>query len=320
MKSIFLLLVFGVFIVLASFVGNKNTQNISKIEPQTKIQLGELLFFDNILSKDYSISCASCHKPQFAFADTLSFSLGINQNFTSRNTPSAMNLKGHEPLFYDGRAANLAEQALGPIVNPAEMGNTIDEVLKRLNSNVNYAKYFRKFYKSKVNAKNLGDALAAFEETLETSNTRFDRELNGKGEGMNDAEKRGRKIFLGKGKCFDCHFGPDFTQDDFKNIGLYNGKELNDKGRFDFTKKTEDIGKFKVPGLRNVAITAPYMHNGMFKTLKEVINYYDNPGAFVNGAINRDSLLETPLHLTDEEKSDLEDFLKALTDDKFTKK
>jgi cytochrome c peroxidase len=307
------------FIVSVAFVNSVTPLSINLKEPKSKVQLGELLFFDPILSKDNSLSCASCHKPQFAFADTLSFSIGINNQLTRRNTPSAMNLKGHEPLFYDGRAANLAEQAIGPITNPSEMGNTIQEVLNRLNAHINYAKYFKKFYKSKVTAQNLGDALASYEESLETSNTSFDRELNGKENGMAEAEKRGRKIFIGKGKCFDCHFGPDFTQDDFKNIGLYNGKDLNDKGRFDFTHKNEDIGKFKVPGLRNVAITAPYMHNGMFKTLKQVIEYYNNPDGIVSGALNRDSILNYPLHLSDNEKDDLEAFLRALTDEKFKK-
>lgn len=319
MKSKALGFLFFAAVITVAFKNVNTSFQKHSHSPKSKIQLGEMLFFDNILSKDYSLSCASCHKPEFAFADTMPFSFGINKQLTGRNTPSAMNLKDHTPLFYDGRAQNLAEQALGPITNPAEMGNTIEEVLKRLNNNTQYAKYFKKLYNSEATAQNLGDAIALYEETLETSNTPFDRELNGKPNGMSDAAKRGRKIFIGKGKCFDCHFGPDFTQDDFKNIGLYNGKELNDKGRFDFTKDINDAGKFKVPGLRNVALTAPYMHNGMFKTLKEVINYYDNPDKFVKNSIGRDELLSKPLNLTEQEKDDLEAFLNALTDDRFKK-
>lgn len=134
---------------------------------------------------------------------------------------------------------------------------------------------------------------------------------------VNAAVLRGRKIFNSKGKCFDCHSGIDFTNDEFRNIGLYNGNELYDKGRADFTKKNEDVGKFKVPGLRNVGLTAPYMHNGMFKTLKEVLAYYNNPTTIVSGSINTDSLLIEPLNLSQSEIEDLEAFLIALTDEQF---
>ena len=121
-----------------------------------------------------------------------------------------------------------------------------------------------------------------------------------------------------KGKCFDCHFSPDFTGDEFRNVGLYTGRRnLADRGRFDITKDSADLGKFKVPGLRNVAVTPPYMHNGMFQTLEEVIEFYDQPNQTVPGGINRDTLLNTPLNLTQQEKSDLKIFLEALTDDRF---
>lgn len=133
------------------------------------------------------------------------------------------------------------------------------------------------------------------------------------------AAKRGRVIFNEKGKCFDCHFGPDFTGDQFRNIGLFNGKELNDSGRFMVTRKPTDLGEFKTPGLRNVSITGPYMHNGMHKTLKEVIDYYNEPDKFVSNSINRDSLLKKPLHLSVNEKLDLEAFLNSLTDKQFLK-
>jgi len=128
---------------------------------------------------------------------------------------------------------------------------------------------------------------------------------------------RGREVFMNKGKCFDCHFSPDFTGDEFRNVGLYTGKErFADSGRFEITKDSADLGKFKVPGLRNVAVTAPYMHNGMFKTLEEVIEFYDQPDKFVTGSINRDTLVR-PLNLTPQEKSDLKAFLEALTDQRF---
>lgn len=133
-------------------------------------------------------------------------------------------------------------------------------------------------------------------------------------------EERGRQIFVGdKAKCFDCHRMEDFTTDDFRNIGLFNNNNLNDAGLYNITKKESDKGKFKIPGLRNIAVTAPYMHNGMFKTLEEVVDYYNDPKKFVPDGINTDELLQKPLGLTDKEKKDLVVFLKTLTDKKFSR-
>ncbi len=165
----------------------------------------------------------------------------------------------------------------------------------------------------------LASALAAYVRTLETSDTPFDRWMQDKPGGMNQAAVRGRQIFMTRGRCFDCHFSPDFTGDEFRNVGLYNGKNLKDTGRFAITRDSADLGKFKVPGLRNVALTAPYMHNGMFRTLEEVIDFYDAPDKFVSDAIARDTLLARPLGLTAQEKSDLKAFLEALTDDRFAR-
>lgn len=285
----------------------------------TREQLGEMLFFDPILSEDYSISCASCHKPEFAFADTSAFSVGVHGRLGTRNTPSAMNVLSRETLFWDGRAATLAEQALGPIENPIEMNLSIEEAIGRLN-NSKYKGLFLQVYGSVPNKDNLGDAIAAFEETLETSDTPNDRWINDEPGGMTEQQLRGRSVFRTKGKCLECHFTPDFTGDEFRSIGLFNGKEYNDSGRYHATHKPEDIGLFKVPGLRNVAVTAPYMHDGSMKTLREVIDYYDQPQKLVPNALIRDSLLREPLNLTEQEKQDLEEFLHALTDDRFVKK
>ena len=291
----------------------------SKLEPTTKEELGELLFSDPILSENNQISCASCHIPDFAFADTSKVSKGVNGKLGSRNTPSAMNMNDRSFFFHDGRSETLEEQAAGPIENPVEMNLPIAEAIKRLNADKNYKTYFKAIYKESPNRSNLLDAIASFERTLETSNTPFDRFMNKDKSAISEAAKRGQIIFNEKGKCFDCHFGPDFTGDQFRNIGLYNAKDLNDKGRSEITKDSTDIGKFKVPGLRNIAVTGPYMHNGMFKTLSEVIDYYDTPTAFVKVSINSDSLLLKPLGLTKAEKSDLLEFLHTLIDDRFTK-
>jgi len=292
----------------------------SSNEPITKAQLGEKLFFDNVLSKDKTLSCASCHLPQYAFADTVAFSKGINGTPTTRNTPTITNLSGRPNYFWDGRAATLEDQALQPIISPAEMGLPIQEAVNRLNANAVYQQAFQQVFNSPATEKNLLQAIAAFERTLETANSPYDRYINGDDHAMSAEAIRGRLLFIGKANCNNCHSGEDFTADRFKNIGLYNGKNLLDAGRFDATRDTAHKGFFKVPGLRNVAITAPYMHNGMFKTLRQVIEYYNKPDAVIHDGINRDLSLNAPLNLTEQELSDLEAFLVALTDDRFVKR
>jgi len=285
---------------------------------KTREALGEKLFHDKILSKDSSISCASCHIPSLGFSDSLALSIGIHGTPTTRNTPSVLNMKNRPYYFWDGRAATLAQQSLMPIANKDEMGLPIAEAVQRLRTNKTYQLLFRNIFGSQPTVQNLSLAIAAYENTLETDDSKFDL-ANDDTDTLTSSEERGRKLFVGeKAKCFDCHMGPDFTNDDFKNIGLYDGNQLTDKGRFAITKKEGDLGKFKTPGLRNIAITAPYMHNGMFKTLEEVVDYYNNPEKFVRNPINIDSTLSKPLGLSATEKADLVNFLKTLTDKRFT--
>lgn len=286
----------------------------------TAAGLGKILFFDPILSEDSSISCASCHRPEFAFADTVAFSRGVHGRLGKRNAPSVMNMSARESFFWDGRAATLAQQALFPIADINEMNLPVKEAIKRLNRSKKYRALFYTVYQQLPNEKNLGRALQAFEETLETGDTPNDRWLNDEANGMTAQQVRGRDLFRTKGKCFECHFTPDFTADEFRSIGLFDGQRYNDSGRYRITHNPADIGKFKVPGLRNVAMTAPYMHDGSMKTLREVIDYYNNPHTSLPGGMNRDSLLRQPLGLTDQEKDDLEAFLHALTDDRFVKR
>jgi cytochrome c peroxidase len=315
LKSIFIFISVLIFCT-AFLVRKEDTQNIN-----TKAQLGAKLFAEKILSLDSSVSCASCHKPEFAFADTTAFSLGIHGIPTKRNTPSVLNMLNRSVFFYDGRAKSLEEQALKPIENKDEMGLPINQAIERLNKNTFYRNLFLKIFRQKPNKKNLAEALAAFERTLETVDSKFDDWAEDIKVKWTAAEERGRILFTGdKAKCFNCHSTEDFTNDDFKNIGLYNAKDLNDEGRYTITKQKEDIGKFKTPGLRNVALTAPYMHNGMFKTLEEVITYYNAPNKKINDAINIDKDLLQPLGLTTQEQSDLLAFLKTLTDRKYLKK
>lgn len=298
-------------VITSSFFEKEN------MEIRTKAALGKKLFSEKILSKDSSVSCASCHKPEFAFADTSAFSMGIGGKLTKRNTPSVLNMKNRPYFFWDGRAASLEEQSLMPIQNPDEMGLSIEEAVNRLNTSPQYKMLFQKIFRQKPDAKNLAAAFAAFEETLETVDSKFDNWSNNLGK-LTAQEERGRQLFVGdKAKCFDCHRMEDFTTDEFKNIGLYDEGKLNDAGLYNITKKESDKGKFKTPGLRNVAVTAPYMHNGMFKTLEEVLNYYNSPDWFIENSVNRDDAFKTPLRLTAQDKKDIIAFLKTLTDKKY---
>lgn len=320
MKTFVKLSFFIVCVFLISQCSKSAHEKKILIQPTSIEELGKLLFFDSLLSRGNQISCASCHKPEFAFSDNTALSFGVDSAKGTRNTPSAMNLSSRSFHFWDGRVETLEEQASGPIENPVEMAIPLSEVVRRLNKHEQYRSFFISIFGKIADKKNVVDALAAYERTLETNNSAFDNYMTEKDTTQfSAAAKRGRIIFNEKGKCFDCHFGPDFTGDQFRNIGLFNGKELNDSGRFMVTRKLTDLGKFKTPGLRNVSITAPYMHNGMHKTLKEVIDYYNEPNKFVANAINRDSLLSKPLQLSIQEKLDLEAFLNSLTDNQFLK-
>lgn len=312
MRQLFLL------IVLANLI-----QSCSNNPPDELIlsetELGRKLFFDSILSRDYTISCASCHKPEFAFADHVARSEGVYHQLGDRNTPSAMNQSDRNFYFWDGKAETLEQQALGPIENPKEMDLPLSLAVRRLTQSKTYNLAFYTIYNKAPSRELLAQALASFERTLETSDSPFDKYMKGKDTSLfSESAKRGLNLFNTKAKCFDCHFGGDFTGNDrFKNIGLYNGKDLNDLGRIVISGESKDLGAFKVPGLRNIAQTAPYMHNGMHKTIKEVIDYYNDPDKFIPNSINRDTLLKKPLGLTTREKKDLENFLLSLSDERF---
>jgi cytochrome c peroxidase len=304
------------------FISCNSTDKLEKKlkEPSSIEELGELLFNDSLLSRGEQVSCASCHKPEHAFADNVPVSFGVDSLKGGRNTPSAMNQSARSFQFWDGRMETLEEQAGGPIENPVEMDIPISTVVRKLNNHKQYRAFFIKIFGKPATKENLLASIAAFERTLETNSSAFDNYMSGKDTTLFSASaKRGRVIFNEKAKCFDCHFGPDFTGDQFRSIGLFNGKDLNDSGRFIVTRDPKDIGRFKTPGLRNIKMTAPYMHNGMHKTLREVIDYYDQPDTFVSNSINRDTLLAKPLHLTEQEKKDLEAFLLSLTDARFLK-
>ncbi|MBO9715805.1 MAG: cytochrome-c peroxidase [Pseudoxanthomonas sp.] len=288
------------------------------IDPhEARVELGRRLFFDPLLSGDRTVSCASCHKPEHAFADTVAVSPGVSGRLGTRNTPTVMNTSGRTSMFWDGRAETLEDQAVFPIENPLEMDLPLDEALRRLNSDPGYAEAFRVAYAGPATARTLGRALAAFQKTLDTTDSPYDRYAHGDDAAIDESAKRGRLVFIGKGKCAECHSGEDFTSDRFRNIGLFNRVALGDRGRGAITGDPADDGQFKVPSLRNVAVTAPYMHNGMFATLRQVIEYYNNPDKVVPDAHGRDASITGPLQLSAAEVDDLESFLVALTDDRF---
>ena len=294
--------------------------SLREVVPKTSAKLGEKLFFDPVLSEDMRISCASCHIPSFAFSDTTQFSKGVHNKRGTRNAPSLTDLEFREHFFLDGRVNTLEEQITHPITNPFEMNLAISELLIRLKKSKDYVKSFQKVFKSDITEALLVKALSDYIRTLESSESAFDGFMKkGKNPLFSASAERGRALFIGKAKCFDCHFGPDFTGDEFRNIGLYNNIEYKDLGRYNVTKKNEDKGKFRVAPLRNIAVTAPYMHDGSFKTLQDVLKYYNNPDKFVANSIGRDALLNSPLNLNASEIDDLESFLISLTDKKYYK-
>ena len=261
--------------------------------PRDQAALGKILFFDTILSSDKSISCASCHKPQFAFADTSAVSLGVHERKGVRNTPSAMNVDQQPHFFWDDRARTLEEQALMPVANPMEMDLHLDSAITRLRQDPFYIRAFERVFKELPDTRNMARALAAFQQTLETGDTPFDEwRINNDPNAVSASARHGYTLFNGKAGCVRCHF---------------------DSGRAAITHAPRDLGKFKIGPLRNIALTAPYMHNGMFRTLREVIRYYNDPDKVVPHPVNRDTLLSQPLHLTDTEITDLESFLRSLT-------
>ncbi|MBC7569635.1 MAG: c-type cytochrome [Spirosoma sp.] len=304
------------FLLTASFVSNTDVVPAEPRQPQNSRELGEVLFNDVILSVDRTKSCASCHKAAFAFADNMAKSPGVNGNITERNTPSVMYLSKSKHFFWDGRARTYEEQALGPIASPKEMGLALPEAEKRLKEDVYYQAAFQRVFKTEPSLLLLSKALADFQRTLAPHDSPFDRYSAGNMDALSPAAIRGMEVFIYDANCVFCHKEPYFDNDEYFNIGLYNGKDRNDKGRFGITKDSADLGSFETPPLRNIALTAPYMHDGSINTLEEVIDFYNDPNKLVNNSRNRHKELK-PLKLTKQKVSDLMAFLNSLTDDSF---
>lgn len=281
-----------------------------------KAELGWLLYFDKRLSSDLSVSCASCHAPEKAFTDGEAVSTGIKGQKGGRSAPTVINRFYSTLQFWDGRADSLEEQAKGPIANPIEMTaeKTADKAhegsVSRLKAVPGYVSRFKKVFESdKIDINQVAKAIATFERTVYSGNAPFDRYKNGDKAAMSKEQIRGMDIFYNKVACDSCHIGFNFTDDSYVNIGIGMDKKDPDLGRYVVTKRDEDRGAFKTPTLRDIEHTGPYMHDGRFKTLEEVVEHYDK-GGIKNDYL--DSRLK-PLKLTKQDKSDLVAFLKALS-------
>ena len=286
---------------------------------EATIALGRRLFYDPLLSVDDTISCASCHAPQFAFSDSRSVSLGVGGKPGTRHSPSVINSAYNSLQFWDGRAPSLEEQAKGPMANPVEMAHSLEGVVKRLLADPKYPGLFKTAWGTdQISIDMVVKSLASFERTVIAGNSPFDRFYYGHdSKALPSAAQRGLIIFISakKGNCAVCHtIGRDsalFTDNKFHNLGVGADTRgnLNDLGRYNETKNDADMGAFKTPSLRNLANRGPYMHDGTFPTVKDALAHYIGGG-------NWNSHLDKEIHsldvLTPDEREDLLEFLDSL--------
>jgi cytochrome c peroxidase len=275
-----------------------------------KIHLGKELYFDPRLSADGTISCATCHNPTMGWSDKGPTSEGIHGQFGGRRAPPVSNA-AYSPLqFWDGRSPSLEDQAKGPIQNPIEMGNTHQAMIQTVGRISGYIDEFKEvFGEGPITVDQVADAIAAFERTVVTTDSRFDRYARGDHQALTPLEKQGLEIFNGKGHCTSCHWGPYFSDGRFHNIGVpAKDPKKPDVGRYEITKDPRDMGAFKTPTVRDAARRAPYLHDGSEKTLESLVDFY-NLGSGKDP--NLDPLI-VPLGLTKLEKSALVAFIKAL--------
>jgi len=324
---------------------------IPKDNPMTeaKVALGRDLYFDKRLSSDDTVSCATCHDPKTAFAQATSVAEGVGGKKGARNSPTVLNAMFNVEQFWDGRAKSLEEQAKGPLINPIEMAMpSHDAVVAKVKKIPEYVKRFQEVFARPVNIDDLARAIAAFERTQLSGDSPFDRFNAGDRAALGEEAQRGFELFKGKGRCVTCHefnaSSPFFTDFKYHNIGIgmkatgnfeqlarqvqqmAQGGKLNtealDKlsltegfselGRFLVTRQPKDIGAFKTSTLRDIELTAPYMHDGSLKTLRETIEFYNKGG---EGNPNLDGGIRK-LDLTEQEISDIEAFMKSLTSER----
>ena len=283
------------------------------------IALGRRLYYDPMISSDGTISCASCHAPQFAFSDNRPVSEGVEKKLGTRHAPTVINSAYSNLQFWDGRAANLEEQALGPMTNPVEMAHTLDGVVKRLQADPNYPAMFKKAWGTdQITIEMVAKSIASFERTVLAGDSPFDRFMYGHDSTALSLEaQRGMMVFTKKkkGNCEVCHsIEKDyslFTDNRFHNLGVGADKRgnLKDVGRYAITKNEDDMGCFKTPTLRNLANRGPYMHDGSFPTVKDALGHYIGGG---NWNTNLDKEIHSLDVLTSDERDDLMQFLDSL--------
>lgn len=289
-----------------------------------RAQLGRMLFFDPRLSGSGQIACASCHDPDLAWADGRRQAIGHDRAAGPRNTPSLLNASWASSYFWDGRADTLAEQALEPIVNPVEMHGEPERIVASLNAIESYQEAFAAAFgdEGHIDMASITEAIAAFVGTLRSRENRFDRFMRGKADALGDTEILGLHLFRTRAGCMNCHHGPLFSDGRFHNIGLtYYGRRYQDLGRYGVTGRAEDVGRFRTPGLRDVVLTGPWMHNGLMSNLRGVLRFYNSGGAQPRRRADQvddplfpaTSPLLRPLDLGEEELEALEAFLHAIS-------
>ena len=276
---------------------------------EARIKLGEFLFFDPRLSRKGSMSCASCHNPALGWSDGLKTAVGFDMHTLPRATPTIINASFNPIQMWDGRKGTLEEQALGPIQAEGEMNLPLPELLSRLKSIPGYAAFFEEAYPGMgITEVTVARAIASYERTVLSTESSFDRWRKGDEKAVNDSVKRGFELFTGKANCAICHMGYNFTDNGFHNIGL-NDTGAEDVGRFAERPLKSMRGAFKTPTLRDISLTAPYMRNGAYATLMEVVDHYDRGG---DDKENLDINM-VPLSLSATEKADLVAFMESLT-------
>jgi cytochrome c peroxidase len=273
-----------------------------------KVALGEKLFFDPVLSRDGTIACSSCHDPQRAFSDSRAVSAGIDGRRGRRNAPGLVNVAYKSLLFWDGGSLSLENQVMAPLEDPNEMDADVGDVLRRLNADEVYVAMFNDAFSDSASVPTLTQAIAAYQRSIVGRGSTYDRYLTGDSAALSESAKKGLALFNGDAGCAVCHAGARFTDDSFRNNGLAFANA--DSGRARITQNPADFALFRVPSLRNVALTSPYMHDGRLSTLEDVVAHYDSGGTASRG---QDARIRA-LGLSSQQRSDLVAFLRSLTD------
>jgi cytochrome c peroxidase len=322
------LVIFVSFLVISIFHSCSNKSYLSnelitipapQDNPTTeeKAELGRKLFFDKRLSKDGTVSCATCHDPRKAFSDQLTKSRGMNGQTTERNSPSILNSGFLKTAMFDAHLQSLELQVIVPIQEKTEMGHNMKELIPQLRAISEYQAAANKIFKRDFDAYVLTRSISAFERTLVSMNSRYDQFQRGNKRALNKSEQAGLKLFTEKLYCAKCHPAPYFTTFEAENNGLYRDYEpIADKGRFRIHLDSNDIGKFKVPSLRNIELTFPFMHDGSIKTLEDVIAHYSKGG---QNHPKQNNII-VPFQLNKTEQKQLIAFLESLTDTSYLKK